>query len=301
MTSPVVEECFTCIADPAPAGTAPVNPPRDNGLFQASQVNRINTAEHWPMVGFNWETQHCAPGWVWSRPCSQLTIALDKQLVAQGMEWANAVPFTVGESVSCLRDPGSDNEAKARTRLNENVELLIERTLWQQRWGSSFAAADRVTTFDPHLQAAPGWTTPTAVDPIAGLALLEHAIRSTYSRQAVIHAPDVTASMWAYLMQIDRKAGRPFTPLGNRWAFGAGYTGDTDPLGLGPADDGEAWLVATGAVGVWIGPAISRNGLDLKTNMDLAIAEAPVAVGYECTAFAVKIRTSTGCLPCPTP
>lgn len=296
MTTPVIEECFTCIAEPAPAGTAPVNPPRENGLFQAATVNRVADAIHWPMVGFNWETQHCSPGWVWTRPCSQLTPTLDKKEVADGLRWANAVPFTVGVSVECLRDPGSDNEAKARVRLDENVDLLIEGTLWQQRWGA--AAPTSVVPKDPQPIPVPGWASPAAVDPLTGLALLEQALGIGYTRVGVIHAPRMTAPMWAYLMQIERRAGRPFTPLGNRWAFGSGYYGNTDPVNLGIAAPGEAWLVATGAVGVWIGPTMSRTGLDLKTNMDLAVAEAPVAVGYECNAYAVKIINTMGCVPC---
>lgn len=298
MTTPVIEECFTCVAEPAPAGSVPVNPARENGLFQAATVTRLDDASRWPMVGFSWETQHCAPGWVWTRPCSQLTPTVDKKEEASGLRWANAVPFTVGTSVECLRDPGSDNETKSRVRLDENVDFLIEQTLWQQRWGTSSLTS--VVTKDPQPIPVPGWASPAAVDPIMGLALLEQALRINYSRVGVIHAPSLTMSMFAYLIQIERRAGRPFTPLGNRWAFGSGYHGNTDPVGLGIAAAGEAWLIATGAVGVWIGPTMSRTGLDLKTNMDLAVAEAPVAVGYECNAFAVKIRTETGCLPCPT-
>ena len=95
------------------------------------------------------------------------------------------------------------------------------------------------------------------------------AVEAALGKTGVVHAPRAVAALAASKGLVVEKSGRLLTPLGNRWAFGVGYT--TDLAGL---------LIATGPVTVTRGTVIDPVAVNARRNRRLAVAERHIIVTW---------------------
>lgn len=106
------------------------------------------------------------------------------------------------------------------------------------------------------------------------LGAVEEAIAGT-GMTGVVHAPvSLAAAAAAAHLLVPNATGQLTTPLGNRWAFGAGY-GD-----LGPT------LVGTGPAWVWRSTINTVAAWNMPTGEQLVVAEREVSVSWECVTAA---------------
>lgn len=116
--------------------------------------------------------------------------------------------------------------------------------------------------------------------PTAGTSLVDAVGRleltlGGFGFAGTIHASAALAAEAADHNLIVRSGTTLLTPLGHKWAFGAGY----GALG--------STLVGTGPVTVHRGPVLVNTGLAHRTNERLVVAEREVAVAWECVTTAV--------------
>jgi hypothetical protein len=140
----------------------------------------------------------------------------------------------------------------------------------------------------------------TAVTIEYGVGLLEDAL-AQYSYPGILHArPVITPYLVErQMMPLPQRAARglsgvQFTPMGNVWSFGRGYSGHK------PLDDtvvpalGTAYIVATGATTVWRDPQVYVNpperSFDRSSNAWQAVGQQAYAITIDCVAFFVLVE-----------
>lgn len=189
-------------------------------------------------------------------------------------------PFTVYALHQC-RAPGSVSRASetARGKLTNGEGRAIEEAFAQR-----FADATDLTP-------TPG----TAVDPVAGLAILEQYAAENYGGVPTIHATRDTGTILGSRQVIERVGGRLETKLGAIVAAGGGYS-TAGTVGATTAADGERWLVVTGTVVVRRGsvgstdPMLARGAGNEPTNEYQVLAHRNVVVTSECLLAAVLVQ-----------
>lgn len=127
----------------------------------------------------------------------------------------------------------------------------------------------------PRLLSAAG-TPATAASLVEAVGELEQSA-AVHGFPGVLHAaPHLAAALVAADMVIVQ-GGQRLSPLGHRWAFGAGYAalGDT--------------IVSTGPVVVHRSSIARTHGPDYPHNDRLSVAEREVLVTWECWADAITI------------
>jgi hypothetical protein len=211
-----------------------------------------------------------------------------------------AMPFMVETEDECttIGTTVADREASARARLAAVESAAIAHELWTGELADATAGADAQSPWLDNVRLASTDAvdlTPAggAVDPVAGLALLEQALADTLAgpvglvhgtRQALTHLAGMP-------FPVRTEGNLLLTPFGTRLVGDAGYPG-TGPDGAAP-DDGEAWLYATAR------PTIRRGPIDVVPG-DLTAIRPPdntirvtanrlVAVLLACGVHAVRI------------
>jgi hypothetical protein len=218
--------------------------------------------------------------------CDGTAIGLPFQVVA-GIK-AGAFPYDAAEV-----------ERRARVRLADNSQYVAEQAFWGGN-NDVQAALNRseLNGGSGILDVTP--TPGTAVTLEYGVGLLEDAL-AQYSYPGVFHCRPIVTP---YLVERQlspiptREArgisGLQYTPMGNVWSFGRGYTGRK------PTDDtvtpaaGTAYIVATGAVTVWRDPAIyvspPERTFDRSGNAWQTTAQQAYAITVDCVAFFVLVN-----------
>jgi hypothetical protein len=196
-----------------------------------------------------------------------------------GIDWETATPFVVYASVSCAPVGFSDASMRAQNRLSWNEARLVERAFWRGDEGNY-----------PHLamnESAPVTdVSKPGVDIVTALGLLEYNGQIETGTQLVIHAPRYLAAWAARFRLVERDGNVLRTPLGNVWAFGAGYD-FTGPDGK--VTDQTAWLYATGAVTVRRSNVVTNQVFDQNVNRRSVVAERSVLVTAECIRLSAKV------------
>lgn len=145
----------------------------------------------------------------------------------------------------------------------EEARLAAARTL------TVTEQVDAETHLAPQLVTRAG-TPATAVGTGAdALVAALGAVEAALGKTGVVHAPRKMAALAASKGLIVEKSGKLYTPLGNRWAFGVGYSNDLDGL-----------LIATGPVVVTRGPVHPSSVVDTRHNRRLAIAERHLVITW---------------------
>lgn len=237
--------------------TPPLANPGPAGLYKAATIIDIagtSRLAHGVIV----ESWNCGPSWVWPIACE--TEPPDPS--PKGAEDRSDRLEFDGDVV------GADDDCSAlvdETEAAQRAEQLL-------RLQESVRVEQQLTT---RLLTAAG-----APVTVTGLAAAVGAVEETiapYGFPGVLHAaPHLTAALAAAQLII-RSGAYLLSPLGHRWAFGAGYS------------DLEDTIVATGPVAVHRGPVVMTHGPDYPHNERLSVAEREVLVSWECWTTAVTI------------
>lgn len=272
------------------------------GLFAAAN-GPFDLPKHGSIGGVVYEEEHCGTAHLLAAAsCTGATIppGID---VCDGV--ATGLPFQVeaGIKLGAVSYNATEVERRVRIRLNDNAQYVAEQAFWGgnadvqpvlQRWefngntNTSNAGILDVTT-------TPG----TAVTIEYGVGLLEEAL-SQYSYPGIIHARPIVAPYAAERMlaptpiQAPRgPTGVQFTPMGNVWSFGRGYSGNHPVTGAAPAA-GTAYMVGTGVTTIWRDPEVYVNPpektFDRSGNAWQTTAFQSYAITVDCVAFFVLIQ-----------
>lgn len=237
--------------------TPPLANPAGVGLYTAATV--LEPAEPSRLgFGLTVESWNCGPSWVWPINCEA---ALPDPSPKGAQDRAERLEFT-GEVI------GADDDCSALVPETEAAQRAQQLLRLQESVRVEQQLVAKLTT-------AAG--TPTTVaGVVAAVGALEEAI-APYGFGGVLHAaPHLAAALRAAQLVI-AQGGQLLSPLGHRWAFGAGYAGLDETI------------VATGPVTVHRGPVVMTHGPDYPHNERLSVAEREVLVAWECWAEAVTI------------
>ncbi|WP_280244252.1 hypothetical protein [Nocardia abscessus] len=238
----------------------PLANPGAGGLYTAATV--LNPQEPSRLAqGITVESWNCGPSWVWPINCeAPIPDPSPKgaQDRAPNLEFDEDTGTVVGADDNCsalVPEGEAQERAQQLLRLHESVRVEQELT--------------------PRLLAMAGAPS-TVTGLVAAVGALEESV-AEFGFPGVLHAaPHLAAAMYAAQLVI-RSGAQLLSPLGHRWAFGAGY-----------ADLAET-IVATGPVVVHRGPVVTIHGPDYPKNQRLSVAEREVLVTWECWTEAVTI------------
>ncbi|WP_280420654.1 hypothetical protein [Nocardia carnea] len=235
----------------------PLANPAPGGLYAAATV--IDTGEPSRLAhGVIVDSWNCGQTWVWPINCDATTP--DPSPKGSPREPLSD-PFTgdvIGADDDCAAVvPEQEAQQRAQQLLRLQEQVRVEQQL------------------TPKLLAAAG--APAAhLDVVLAVGALEVTV-APHGFTGVFHAPvHLAAHLYANDLVI-RSGTQLLSPMGHRWAFGAGYTG------LGQT------IVATGPTTVHRGPVVMTHGPDYPHNERLSVAEREVLVTWECWANAVTI------------
>lgn len=255
---------------------------------------------HGDVGGVQYLEEHCGQAHLLAAAsCSNPTIAVGTTLDACDGA-AIGLPFQVvaGLKAGAFPYDAAEVERRVRVRLTDNAQYVSEQAFW----GGN--ADVQSVLLRPELNGASGIldvtpTPGTAVTIEYGVGLLEDAL-SAYSYPGILHArPLVTPYLVErQLSPIPTRGSKSgdvqYTPMGNVWSFGRGYSGHK------PSDDsvvpaaGTAYLVATGATTIWRDNAVYVNPpertFDRSGNAWQTTAQQAYAITVDCVAFFVLIN-----------
>jgi hypothetical protein len=237
--------------------TPPPANPAAGGLYAAATL--IDTGDPSRLgLGVLVDSRNCGTSWVWPINCSE---PMPDPSPKGSDRAARLAPFE-GDVV------GADDDCGASVPLTEAHERAQQLLRLQEQ----VRAEEQLT---PKLLAAAG-TPSTVAGLAAAVGALEEAVAGS-GFTGVFHAAPHLAAPLTNAQLVIRQGGQMLTPLGHRWAFGAGYTGLNDTI------------VSTGPVTVHRGPIVLTDGPDYPHNDRLTVAEREVLVTWECWADAVTI------------
>lgn len=282
---------------------APPADPYVGGLFSAAYTPEVPADPHW-QCGVQWETDNCHRPGVWAETCPPGVPEDKPQDYAPA--WQTATPFNLVMGVDCSLPGNTLDDFRRRLLANAQAgaQAVIERVYWTGEQGNTPRLAGPAAV-DPDAPAD-GEVVVLATEPltfVGGVSLLETYLAQNYNANGVIHAPSGLAPYAAKHNQICGACssnGQLRTVLGTRWAFGRGYEINTGPGGV-PAEDGVAWMYATGRVAVWAGPITIPNegqleaAFAIRSNTVNLFAEQTVIVGHECVLAAVPVVIGCDC------
>lgn len=288
---------LTPMAGPVVVDQPPVGKIR-YGLFAAAN-GPFDLPKHGSIGGVTYVQEHCGSAHlIAAASCSTPTIPVTLD-TCDGQ--AVGAPFTIqaGIKLGALPYDAAEVERRARIRLNDNAQYVAEQAFW----GGNADVQAVLARSDINGGSAIADLTPTpgtAVTIEYGLGLLEDAL-AQYSYPGIIHARPLVAPYAAERMlaptpiQAPRgPTGVQYTPMGNVWSFGRGYSGKKpDNDSVSPAA-GTAYMVATGVTTVWLDPEIyvspPERTFDRSGNAWQTTAQRAGAITVDCVAFYVLIQ-----------
>jgi len=269
------------------------------GLFTAAN-GPFPMPAHGEVGGVQYLEEHCGQAHLLAAAsCSTPTITAGSTLDACDGT-AIGLPFQVvaGLKAGAFPYDAAEVERRARIRLNDNAQYVAEQAFWG---GNADVQAALVR---PELNGGAGIldVTPTPGASVTleyGVGLLEDAL-SQYSYPGVFHARPLLTPYLAerQLMPLPQRGPRgqtgvQFTPMGNVWSFGRGYSGNKPNSDVTVPAAGTAYIVATGAVTVWRDDDVFVNpperAFDRVGNAWQATAQQAYAITVDCVAFFVLV------------
>lgn len=252
--------------------------------------------------GIQYQSETCAETKTWAITCGDDPLRVAKEFELE-FPLVEGTPFVSYIGVQCML-PGrtlEEYERSVRNALDICEQRSIERTFWTGDMGNDPHLAngvyDPVTNPDGVVILGASDVTPLGV--LQGVASLESWLGDNYCGVGVLHAPRGLAPYAANFQLLDGSNPRLLTPLGTRWAFGAGYSSNTGPDGT-PAEAGTAWIYATGQINlwrseIWIQPGALEQAFNKRTNDVELFAERAFVITRECGIAAVRVRLDCAC------
>jgi hypothetical protein len=271
------------------------------GLFTAAN-GPFEMPAHGDVGGVQYLEEHCGQAHLLAAAsCSNPTIAVGTTLDACDGT-AVGLPFQVvaGLKAGAFPYDAAEVERRVRVRLNDNAQYVAEQAFWGGNADvQSVLQRSELNGGSGILDVTP--TPGTAVTIEYGVGLLEDAL-SQYSYPGIIHArPLVTPFLVERQMSplpnrgsAKATAETQYTPMGNVWSFGRGYSGNKPTNDSVPAVAGTAYLVATGATTVWRDSNVYVNPpektFDRSGNAWQTTAQQAYAITVDCVAFFVLVN-----------
>lgn len=274
------------------------------GLFTAAN-GPFPMPDHGDVGGVQYLEEHCGNAHLWAAAsCSNPTVNGGVLPMDACDGTAIGLPFQAIASIKLGAFPwdSPEVERRARVRLNDNSQYIVEQAFW----GGSADVQPVVQR--PELNGGSGLldvtpTPGTAVTIEYGVGLLEDAL-AQYSYPGIIHARPVVApfAMERQLAPMPERMSRAqggalFTPMGNVWSFGRGYSGNKPNNDAVVPASGTAYLVATGATTVFRDDRVFVNPpertFDRSGNAWQTTAQQAYAVTVDCVAFFVLIALNS--------
>lgn len=266
--------------------TAPAITPARFGLQSAAdmvtEAGRIQS-------GIQWDQQPCGPAQLDPALCGEEPTELD---LPAGIRQGVADPIKVYAGFTCSAFDLTEQMMRARAEAALATDwVAVEKAVWDTTYLRLMRAVDE----EDIVEGDPINTPVLGEDPVSitrAVGLLESYLGASYGGVGVIHAPRIVAAHAASAQLVTESAGKLLTPLGNRWAFGAGYP-LTGPDGTAAAA-GTAWLVVTTAVNyrrTGINHRRTREqAFDRGTNTVHSLADRTYVVNWdECVRAAVPV------------
>lgn len=273
------------------------------GLLAAAN-GPYDMPRHGDVGGVQYLQEHCGSAHLLAAAsCSDATILAGTTLDSCDGT-AIGLPFQVvaGLKAGAFPYDATEVERRVRIRLNDNSQYVAEQAFWG---GNADVQSVLVR---PELNSGSGIidktpTPGTAVTIEYGLGLLEDAL-AQYSYPGIIHARPLVAPFAAERMlaptplQLPKgPTGVQFTPMGNVWSFGRGYSGNKPSDNTVTPAAGTAYMVATGVVSVWRDPTIyvssPERTFDRSGNAWQTTAQQAYAITVDCVAFFVLIALNS--------
>jgi len=260
--------------------------------------------DHGDVGGVQYLEEHCGSAHLLAAAsCSNPTITAASAL--DGCDGtAIGLPFqaVAGLKTSAFPYDAAEVERRVRIRLNDNSQYITEQAFW----GGNADVQPALQR--PELNGGSGITdvTPTPGTPVTieyGLGRLEDAL-AQYSYPGIIHARPLVSPFAAERMlsptplQLPKgPTGVQYTPMGNVWSFGRGYSGNKPDNDATAPAAGTAYMVATGAVTVWRDPRVfvspPEKTFDRSGNAWQTTAQQANAITVDCVAFYVLIALNS--------
>lgn len=258
--------------------------------------------DHGDVGGVQYLEEHCGAAHLWAAAsCSSPTVNGGLIPIDDCDGTAVGLPFQVVASLKTGAFPhdAAEVERRVRIRLNDNSQYIAEQAFW----GGTADVQPALQRAELNggsgiLNVTPVPGTPVTIE--YGVGLLEDAL-SQYSYPGIIHArPLVTPYLVErQLMPLPQRAtnglsGKQYTPMGNVWSFGRGYSGNDPTNDASAPAAGTAYLVATGAVTcfrddkVWVSPP--EHTFDRSGNAWQTTAQQAYAITVDCVAFYVLVN-----------
>jgi hypothetical protein len=272
------------------------------GLFAAAN-GPFPMPDHGDVGGVVYQEEHCGQAHLLAAAsCSNPTITAGSTLDACDGS-AVGLPFQVvaGLKAGAFPYDAAEVERRVRIRLNDNAQYVAEQAFW----GGNADVQSVLQRSELNGGAGIADVTPTpgtAITIEAGVGLLEDAL-SAYSYPGIIHArPLVTPflverALSPLPVRGAKSSDVQYTPMGNTWSFGRGYSGHK------PTDDtvvpaaGTAYLVATGATTIWRDPQVyvspPERTFDRSGNAWQTTGQQAYAITIDCVAFFVLVSLNS--------
>ena len=253
-------------------------------------------AERWEN-GVQYQVSTCVKTKTWAITCGTDPERADKTF-DQTFDLVEGTPFVSYLGVQCAL-PGRTLEEYQANVFNA-LDLCEQRTIETTFWTGDQGNEPHLASDDPDTGAEIlAGSDVTALGVMQGVAALESWLGDNYCGVGVLHAPRGLAPYAANFQLLRGDNPRLLTPLGTRWAFGAGYSVNTGPDGTA-AEAGTAWIYATGQVNVWRSPIWMQPdqieyGFNTRTNDVEIIAERAFVITRECGIAAVRVRLDCAC------
>jgi hypothetical protein len=268
------------------------------GLFSAAN-GPFDMPAHGDIGGVTYLQEHCGQAHLLAAAsCSTPTVAAGSAL--DGCDAAAVgLPYQVvaGLKVSAFPYDAAEVERRARVRLNDNAQFIAEQAFWGGNADVQPALQRPELNGSGILDITPTPGTPVTIE--YGLGRLEDAL-AAYSYPGIIHArPLLTPYLVERQMMPLPQQGKPitgkqYTPMGNVWSFGRGYSGNKPDNDATAPAAGTAYIVATGAVTVWRDPNVyvtpPERSFDRSGNAWQTVAQQAYATTIDCVAFYVLVE-----------
>jgi hypothetical protein len=257
--------------------------------------------DHGSVGGVQYLEEHCGQAHLLAAAsCSNPTILAGTTL--DGCDGtAVGLPFQVvaGLKAGAFPYDAAEVERRLRIRLNDNAQYVTEQAFWGGNADVQPALQrSELNGGSGILDVTP--TPGTAVTIEYGVGLLEDAL-SAYSYPGIIHCRPVVTPFLVerQMMPLPQRADRgltgvQYTPMGNVWSFGRGYSGNKPNNDATAPAAGTAYLVATGATTIWRDPAVfvtpPERTFDRSGNAWQATAQQAYAITVDCVAFFVLVE-----------
>lgn len=270
------------------------------GLFTAAN-GPFPMPEHGDVGGVQYLEEHCGQAHLLAAAsCSSPTITAGTTLdTCDGT--AIGLPYQVvaGLKAGAFPYDATEVERRVRIRLNDNAQYVAEQAFWGGNADVQPAlqrAELNGSTGILDITPTPG----TAVTIEYGVGLLEDAL-SQYSFPGILHArPLITPYLVErQMMPLPQRAARgltgvQYTPMGNVWSFGRGYSGNKPNNDATAPAAGTAYIAATGAVTIWRDEKVfvspPERTFDRSGNAWQTTAQQAYATTVDCVAFFVLVE-----------